>query len=298
MEDLEFGEKPASLTEAPTPTLPDHSSGDTSNATDRTSDAPKTDDLDRTHTTASSYTASSLPPGREIVFVAVVCCAQLTTQASLGQSLSIAHVIGRSYGVARPEDLAWFLAAWGICTHMVFSIFGAMAPIGAAIGAVFAALFSLAWWPWAFWSFVLALLFFAGPAYVAVPSPPTRPSHVGDAGGILSALERIDLVSALIGIISLLLINVAWDQAPIAGWQEPYVYILLIIGVLLIPAFLYVELCVAKFPLLPLDALKLSDIGFVLGCLACGWGCFGIWFYYLWQFHLELRGASPLLATA
>jgi MFS family permease len=70
------------------------------------------------------------------------------------------------------------------------------------------------------------------------------------------------------------------------------------LGVVLIPVFFYIELRVASVPLLPLNALKSSDIGFVLGCLSCGWGCFGIWYYYLWQFYLELKGMSPLLAAA
>ncbi|KAK3385556.1 major facilitator superfamily-domain-containing protein [Podospora didyma] len=376
MSDLEFGEKSS--------TAPESSSGQISDGTlypDTLHKQPthqsaarvgENDDLDRTHTTASSYTASSLSLGREFVFVAVVCCAQLTTQAGLGQSLSIIHVIGRNYGLTRPEDLTWFIAAysltvgtfilisgrlgdlyshkkmlvigylwfglWSIVAglavysnvimfdiaralqgigpsillpnglailgstyppgprkHMVFSIFGAMAPIGAAIGAVFAALFSLKWWPWAFLSFGLVLCFLAGLAHLAVPSPPVRQSQVTS---FQSALNHIDLPGAAVGITALLLINVAWNQAPIVGWHEPHVYVLFIIGLLLIPVFFYVELRVAAFPLLPLDALKSADIGFVLGCLACGWGCFGVWFYYLWQFHLVLRDASPLLATA
>lgn len=32
--------------------------------------------------------------------------------------------------------------------------------------------------------------------------------------------------------------------------------------------------------------------------LACGWGSFGIWYYYSWQLFEVLRGASPLLGVA
>lgn len=71
----------------------------------------------------------------------------------------------------------------------------------------------------------------------------------------------------------------------------------MIIGILLVPVFFYIELRVSKAPLIPFDALN-SDVALVLACVACGWACFGIWYYYTWQFAQVLRGASPLLSTA
>lgn len=50
-------------------------------------------------------------------------------------------------------------------------------------------------------------------------------------------------------------------------------------------------------PLIPFDALS-ADVAFVLGCIACGWGCFGIWVYYIWTFAEVLKGATPLQASA
>ena len=84
------------------------------------------------------------------------------------------------------------------------------------------------------------------------------------------------------------------------GWSTPYTYILLIVGILLLPLFFYIELELSEYPILPLRALKYSasSITFVLSIIACGWGCFGIWLLYIWQFHMELREASPLLTTA
>ncbi|KAK3682323.1 major facilitator superfamily-domain-containing protein [Podospora appendiculata] len=340
--------------------------------THKTDHGADADGLGRMHTAASSFMASRLSLPHEIVFVFVVCCAQLVTQAGLGQSISIIHIIGNNYGLDKPEDLPWFMAAYSmtvgtfilisgrlgdlyghkrmlvigylwyavwsaiaglavysnvimfdICRalqgigpsillpnglailgssypdgprkHMVFAIFGAMAPSGAVLGACFASLFALTWWPWAFWVFAIVLCLLALLAVAAVPAPPIRHS---EPTTFRTKVKQIDLLGASVGITSLLLINVAWNQAPIVTWHEPHTYILLLIGILLIPLFFYIELRIAPFPLLPLEALKSTDIAFVLGCIACGWGCFGIWFYYLWQFHLELRGASPLLATA
>lgn len=81
------------------------------------------------------------------------------------------------------------------------------------------------------------------------------------------------------------------------GWQEVYVYVLLIVGVLLVPVFFYIELKVARAPLIPFDAIN-GDVGFVLACIACGWATFGIWIFYIWQTLQVLRGHSPLLASA
>jgi MFS family permease len=70
----------------------------------------------------------------------------------------------------------------------------------------------------------------------------------------------------------------------------------LVVGILLCAVFVVVEKHARK-PLIPLEALNAS-VGFVLAAVGCGWGCFGIYIYYIWGFYEVLRGASPLLATA
>ena len=316
--------------------------------------------------------AESLPLPQEILFVSVVCLAQFTTQAALGQTLAILHVIGDSFGLTNPGDLSWLIAgysltvgtfilisgrlgdtfgykrmliigfAWfavwsmiaGLAVYsnhvlfvfarvlqgigpaitltngvalfgasyapgprkdMVFAMFGATAPGGSVVGSVFGSLFALGWWPWAFWSFSITMAIIAVVTVFVVPDPPLK-SEVSQK----SAREKIrdlDLPGATIGIISLVLINFAWNQAPIVGWDKPFVYVLLLIGILLIPIFFYVEIKVSPNPLIPFDALS-TDVGFVLACIACGWGSFGIWVYYAWQFLEEIRDISPLLGSA
>lgn len=108
---------------------------------------------------------------------------------------------------------------------------------------------------------------------------------------------EIDPLGGVVGITALVLINFAWNMSGVVGWKEPYVYVCLIIGILLVPVFFYIELRVTPSPLIPFNALS-TDVGFVLGCIACGWGCFGIWIYYMWNYVELLRGASPLLASA
>jgi hypothetical protein len=129
-----------------------------------------------------------------------------------------------------------------------------------------------------------------------IPDP--QDEKPGIRGGSFSAfMSELDILGAATGITSLVLFNFAWNQAPIVGWQSPYIIVTLIIGILLMPIFFYVELKVVKYPLLPLDVFT-ADNAFVLGCVACGWADFGIWVYYTWQILYTLRGVSPLLGAA
>jgi MFS family permease len=198
--------------------------------------------------------------------------------------------------IVLPNGLAIFGATYapGKRKAMVFSIFGACAPNGSIAGAAMAGVLALAWWPWAFWAEAVALAVISVLAYYIIPNPPEKREA---AIPIREKLDHLDLPGAVTGITSLVLINFAWNQAPIVGWQEAYVYVLLLIGLFLVPAFFYIELRVAKYPLIPFDAFS-ADVSFVLGAVACGWACFGIWFFYTWSFFLNLRNASPLLATA
>ncbi|KAJ4343923.1 multidrug-resistance type transporter aminotriazole resistance [Ascochyta clinopodiicola] len=178
---------------------------------------------------------------------------------------------------------------------MVFSLFGACAPIGAVVGGTFAGLWALLWWPWTFWTFGIALACLAGLSYFILPAVPLKEENQD-----LSFKERIaelDLLGATVGITAMILFNFAWNQAPGFGWEQPYVYTLLIVGILLFPVFFWIELKVSKHPLIPFDALS-TDVIFVLICEACGWAAFGIYIYYFIQILQQLRGTSPLLTMA
>lgn len=76
----------------------------------------------------------------------------------------------------------------------------------------------------------------------------------------------------------------------------PYVIVLLILGVLFIAAFVVVEKR-ASHPLVAIGAMSPEAL-YVLSCVALGWGSFGIWVYYYWEFLLRLRGHAPLSVTA
>ncbi|KAI0156738.1 MFS general substrate transporter [Hypoxylon sp. FL1284] len=345
-----------------------------------TSDDSKTEDnerhrksktLARTDTNMSIADTLSLP--REILFVMVICFAQLFTQSGLGQAISIIRYIGDSFGVTDPGEMSWFIAGYSLTVgtfilfsgrlgdlyghktlfligmgwfsvwsmicglaiysnhvlfvfarvlqgigpaivlpnglailgvtyapgrrkEMVFAVFGAMAPTGSVLGSLFAGIFALAWWPWAFWAFGIVLAATVVIGYYAIP-PATNRHHHEKSAGLMGTVEDLDLSGMVLGVGGLVLVNFAWNQAPIVGWPAPYVYVTLILGLLLLAAFFVFEWKYAKNPLIPFHALS-SDVSFVLASMVCGWSCFGIWFFYTWELLLVLREEPPLLATA
>ncbi|KAL2063269.1 hypothetical protein VTL71DRAFT_5074 [Oculimacula yallundae] len=197
-------------------------------------------------------------------------------------------ILGRTYEIGRRKE-------------MVFSIFGATAPSGFVIGAVFASLFAqFAWWPWAFWSLGIMCFVMGVAGYYVIPHMPVAVAE-RESGDEYhengdSMWARIDGWGCLTGVSALVLINFAWNQGPVVGWPTPYVYSLLIVGFLCLALFAWVE-SRAPHPLLPMEALT-KDTAFVLGCIAAGWSSFGIWVFYSWSFIEELRHATPLLACA
>ncbi|KAI1073569.1 MFS general substrate transporter [Whalleya microplaca] len=331
----------------------------------------KEHELVKTETNMSIADTFSLP--REILFVAVICCAQLFTQAGLGQAISILHIIGESFSVTNSGELSWIVAGYSLTVgtfilfsgrlgdvygyknmyllgmiwysvwsmicgvaiysnhvlfvfarvlqgvgpavvlpnglallgatyapgrrkEMIFALFGATAPTGSVLGSAFSGIFALAWWPWTFWTFAIVLAAVTVMGYYAIPDLPEKYHHERPKG-FKNIVQELDIVGTVLGVAGLVLVNFAWNQGPIVGWPQPYVYVTLILGALFLAAFFVFEWQYAKNPLIPFHAFS-ADVSFVLGAVACGWACFGIWFFYSWEFLLTLREKSPLLATA
>lgn len=189
-----------------------------------------------------------------------------------------------------PNGLALLARAYppGLKKNLIFSLFGFMAPLGFVIGATFSSLFAqLAWWPWAFWSFSIGCLVLFIISLLVVPKPLLAKS---------SSPPSFDWKGSFTGVIGLTFINISITNAPIYGWGTPHVYFLFIIGILFMIGFGFVE-SRAKNPLLPVRELN-STVGYILSCVALGWGCFGIWLFYVFRFLGQLRHKTPLSISA
>lgn len=167
---------------------------------------------------------------------------------------------------------------------MTFSILGAVAASGFTIGSLVNSSLALVWWPWGFWVGAVCLALVGVMAYFVVPDKIGKKSN-----------GKFDYLGAFVGVSGLVLINFAWNQGPNVGWNKPYVYVLLIVGIGLMVAFYFIEESVED-PLVPPSALK-GDSGFILGCVAAGWSCFGIWLFYSIRWSLEVDHDSPVMAS-
>lgn len=184
-------------------------------------------------------------------------------------------LVGRMYG-ASPKK------------NMIFALFGAAAPTGWVVGAVFSSILAqLAWWPWAFFALAITCVVMIFAALAIIPKDELQPT----------SLREFDFLGSVTGVSGLVLFNFAWNQAAVVGWPTVYTYVLLIVGIILLAAFAYVEIRVAKNPLVPLRGFK-GEAALALGVIAAGWGSFGVWVFYLWRLLENLRGYSALAACA
>lgn len=71
-----------------------------------------------------SHVEAPISPLRELAFVAVLCSAQLMTQAGLGQVVAPLHIIGSSFGITSPGELSWFPAAYSLMVGTFILIAG------------------------------------------------------------------------------------------------------------------------------------------------------------------------------
>lgn len=186
-----------------------------------------------------------------------------------------------------PAALAILGASYspGSKKNLIFALFGASAPSGFNLGGIFSGLVAqFSDWEWAFYLTAIVGAVYVGLVAWIVPADRNQTKN-----------ESFDLLGAITGVSGLVLFNFAWNQAPIVGWQNPYVYIVLILGALFLTAFFYVESRVATYPLVPIKFIS-SSVILVLSCVALGWATFGIWVYYNIQM-IEVLRQNTLMNT-
>ncbi|KAK7742372.1 multidrug-resistance type transporter aminotriazole resistance [Cytospora paraplurivora] len=191
-------------------------------------------------------------------------------------------LLGASYAPGRRKTIA-------------FAAFTATGPAGNYLGALFSGIFSRAWWPWTFFCCAMIMTGTTILAYFVIP--PVPPMHRDNRPNtVRGKLIELDLPGAAAGITGLVLFNFAWNQAPLVGWEQAYVYVCLILGILFFSLYVIIDLKFAPVPLIPWKALTL-DTTFILGALACGWASFGVWSWYCWLFVLDSRALEALIAS-
>jgi MFS family permease len=176
--------------------------------------------------------------------------------------------------------------------NLVFSIYGACAPLGFVFGIFFAGLTGqyTAWGAY-FWIGTALTVITAAVAWMTVPWDINETQSVG---------VKMDWLGAILSISGLILFTFAIIDSSHAPqqWKTPYIYILFIIGSLLIIAAAYVECFVASEPLLPAWLFKAPHMSALIIALFFCYGSLGIFLLYATFYMEQIMGASPLLVVA
>lgn len=172
--------------------------------------------------------------------------------------------------------------------NLVFGIAGACGPTGATIGYLMAAVVGqLTWWPWEFWLMSITCFLFGIFSIFVVPDIQPKKYTLREN------IARLNILGSSTGVIGLILLNFVWIQGPVAGWNSPFIIVLLVLSIVLMVAFFYLDLNVVEFPLLPKSIYNIR-IALVLLCIGLGWGSFGIWQFYFVNINLNLRNYTPI----
>ena len=176
--------------------------------------------------------------------------------------------------------------------NLIFSLYGGSAPFGFFTGVFFAGLtgqFTI--FGWYFWIGTILIFTTAVAAYFTVPSD--MEEHKAN-GVSMDWLGSALIVSGLILVVFALTDS---SHAP-EKWRTPYIYVLLIVGVGILGAAMYVEGWVAKNPLLPFDLFKVPHLSALLIAMFFSDGVLGIFLLYSTLYMQDVMNATPLQVTA
>lgn len=155
--------------------------------------------MERTDTNASI--AQTLSPSREIMFVAVICLAQFMTQVGLGQTLSIIHIIGNSFGLSNPGELSWLIAGYSLTVGTFILVAGRL---GDLFGYKRMLIIGFSWF--SLWSMVAGLavysnhvLFVFARVFQGIGPAMCLPNGLAILGATYAPGPRKDMVFALFG---------------------------------------------------------------------------------------------------
>jgi MFS family permease len=176
--------------------------------------------------------------------------------------------------------------------NLVFSIYGACAPLGFFVGIFFAGLVGqYATWGWYFWIGTVLTVITAFTSWITIPSDINARRGLG---------IKMDWPGAVLSITGLILFTFAIIDSSHAPeqWKTPYIYVLFIVGSLLLAATAYVECFVATNPLLPTSLFKVPYMSALMAALLFTYGSLGLFLLYATFYMEQILGASPLQVVA
>ena len=179
--------------------------------------------------------------------------------------------------------------------NRAFACFSAGNPIGFALGAFIAGVsMVVASWRTVFWVMSVIYAFFTVAAYFTVPDDVEQKK----GGFNIETFKMFDFLGAFLAIAGIALFTAALTLAGNAsdGWKTPYVIALLVVGIVLLFAFVYWQ-SVFQYPLMPLSVWKDRNFTLLVTTLCLGFYGFsanGFWITLFWQ---RVQHASPLIVA-
>ncbi|KAL5352698.1 hypothetical protein ACLOAV_002646 [Pseudogymnoascus australis] len=167
--------------------------------------------------------------------------------------------------------------------NLVFSIYGAAAPVGVTA--------QYTTWGWYFWVGMFLSFITAITSYLYIPSDIKERRALG---------IKMDWLGAILIIVGLILFTFAIIDSAHApqGWRTPYIYTLFVVGSLLLLSAIYVEAYVADEPLLPASLFKVRCMTPLVFALFFTYGSLGIFLLYATFYMENVMSVSPLLVVA
>lgn len=158
--------------------------------------------------------------------------------------------------------------------NLVFSLYGAFAPVGFFAGIFFAGLSAqFAGWGWYFWVGSIILSIVTAVSFWSIPSDRKKSQ---ESGAKMDWLGACTIVPALILIVFALTDG---SHAP-NGWATPYIPVTFVLGWIFLGLFVWVEGWVASKPLLPGDMFCVKGMKPLVLALFFQYGCFGVFLFY------------------
>ncbi|KAH6608388.1 major facilitator superfamily transporter [Trichoderma cornu-damae] len=175
--------------------------------------------------------------------------------------------------------------------NIVFSLYGAIAPLGFFSGIIIGGLAQdLLSWRWFFWlGGILSAVFALGTIL-------TAPRDYQEARKMNVKMDWWGVFTTVPGLVLLIYALTDSANAP-HGWASPQILATLILGLVFLGAAVYVEGWVAEAPLIPADIFRVKCMKRMLLCLFITWGVFNIYLFYA-NFYIETILKKPPLLTA
>ena len=160
--------------------------------------------------------------------------------------------------------------------NLVFSLWGAFAPIGFFLGIITGGATSeYLSWRWYFWLGSIVTFIVSVCSFITIPRDraQTRAEN---------AHVKMDYWGVATTVPGLVLTTFALTDGAHApdGWRTPYILVTFLLGLLFLAAAVYVEGWVAEQPLLPFDLFKPKYMGRMSVALFFAYGVFGVFLFY------------------